>query len=164
MATYDDLFGGKSGGSGSFVRAGQEGETLLMVQTGEIKKVPQQVEVDGKKYNKWLVQPSEDSKWKVVPQMPGFDESDYHGAFQPNADIHVPVKVVAKKLKNGEKDETFEPYDATWDLGAGDQMDKFKDAMLESGAAAIEGTKYSRKLLTTQVKPYKYAIKMQAGK
>lgn len=163
MATYAELFGKKSSGASAFVKAGEEGETLLMVQTDEPKQVPQQIEVNGKRVNKWLVQPAEGDKYKVVGETADFDESDYNNAFQPDGDLHIPVRVVAKKLKNGEVDKTFEPYDATWDLGAGDQMEKFQDAMMESDVPAEKGTKYARKLLTTKVKPYKYSIKMQSG-
>lgn len=162
MATYADLFGKKSGSS-SYVPAGGEGETLLMVQTGEPQLVAQTVEVNKKRLEKWLVQDSEGGKWRVVGADADFDESDYNNAFQPEKDIHLPVKVVGKLLPNGSKDESFEPYDATWDLGAGDQREKFQDAMLEADIPAAVGTRYKRKLLTNKVKPYKYAISMKAG-
>lgn len=164
MATYDELFGkGASASStGAWVKPGVVGETLIMVQVGEIKRVPQQIEVDGQKRDKWLVQVNEGDRYKPMGKGT-FDPDAVKNAFEPDYGIHLKVRVVARKNPDTTLDDTFKEHEATWDLSAGDQMDKLKDAMLDSGVALVDGTRFGRKFLADNPKPYKYSIKMQAG-
>lgn len=156
MATFDDLFGKGSGSGKQFIKFENDGEAFLLEQTGEPKKVDQRGPKGG---TIWLVQESEGDKYKPVEETKDFDESDYNNAFKPK-NIAVPVKVIGKKLKDGSKDEGFEPFETLWELSTGDQEAKFKDAMLDAGVPVETGTKYVLKRLDSTKKPYTFSIKI----
>lgn len=164
--TFEDLFGGGSksgdGGTSKFIRPGEVGETLSMVQVGGHKMVPQQIKVGNSFEDKWLVQVGPKDKYKPMG-VSQFDADAVENAFEPDYLPQLTVKVVGRLNPDGSKDEDFVPYEAKWDLSGGDQFAKFKDAMLESGAPAVDGTKYNRKFLSDKTKPYNYSIRMKAG-
>jgi hypothetical protein len=155
VATFDDLFGSNSSGK-RYIKFENDGEAFLLEQTGEPKKVDQRGPKGG---TVWLVQEREGDKYKPVEETRDFEESDYNNAFKPK-NIAIPVTVVGKKLKDGTKDEAFEPFETTWELSTGDQEAKFKDAMLETGASAEAGTKYVLKRISSATKPYKFSIRI----
>lgn len=163
--TYADLFGGRSSGGDRtpFFKYEETGDEYLLVQTGPHTMHAQTIEVKRVRMNKWLVQRAEGDKWEAIGAGPNFQESDYFNAFQPEKEIRIPVKVMNRRGKDGKQVENFEPYDALWDLAAGDLTQKLQDAMLESDVPAIEGTRYVTKRLSTDSKPYKYSIRMKAG-
>jgi hypothetical protein len=156
MASYDDLFGKKSGGDRKFMKFEADGEAFLLVQTGEPKMVPQ------KRNEKvvHIVKFEENPKGKPM----AFDEYDpdadnVEWVIKPK-DIEIPVRVIAKKDSAGKKVENFEPFDSVWELNQGDMEAKFKDAMLDAGVAVEEGTKYALKRLDSKKKPYTYSVKI----
>lgn len=109
--TYEDLFGKKSPLNGTsqsrWMKWDNDGETLLVQVTGELEMRDQLK--DGK--TKWLVRMVKGGK--VQPMAEGdFDPDRVDGAWKPNErDAVIPVKVMGKKFKNGEKDENFQPLD-----------------------------------------------------
>lgn len=157
MATFDDLFGGKSSGQ-RFMKFEKEGESLLLEQTGEPKRVPQLGPNDKPT---WLVKLVGAPKYKPMEEgdFDPDDESEVENAFQPEKEIVIPVRVVGKKNADGSKDEDFTPFDTDWEVTKG-QKDKLKDAMLEASAPAEKGTKYVVKLLSRDKKPYTYAVRI----
>lgn len=156
MASFDDLFGGGNGGSGRrFMKFENEGEAFLLVQTGEPKLVPQKNQNGEIVY---LVQVNEGDKYKPMGKGT-FDEDTVANAFMPEKEIVIPARAVGKKLKDGSKDPDFEEFDTDWELTK-DQKEKFKEAMLDAGVPAEEGTKYVVKLLSRKDKPYKYSVKI----
>lgn len=166
--TYADLFGNKSQGGGSrtpFFKYEETGDEYLLVQTGPHQMVDQTIEVGKKRLTKWIVldKPKEEGGQYKAMGEGTFDPDKVENAFQPDKEIRLPVKVLARKTKDGKADEKFEPYDALWDLAAGDLTQKLQDAMLESDVPAVEGTRYVTKRLSTTPKPYKYSIRMKAG-
>jgi len=155
MATLDDLFGNKSSDR-RFMKFENDGEELLLVQTGEPKRPPQRNRKTGK--NVWLVQMASDDKYKPMDEGT-FNEDEVENCFQPKGEIHIPVKVAGKKFKDGSKDEDFEPFETVWELTK-DQEPKLKEAMMDTGTPAQPGTKYILKRLDSTVKPYVYAVKI----
>jgi hypothetical protein len=155
VATLDDLFGKKTSGQ-RWMKFENEGEAFLLVQTDEPKRVPQRGPNGG---ITWLVQPAEGDKYKPVEADANFNESDYNNAFKPDGNIVIPARVLAKKLKDGSTDPAHEEFDTDWELTK-DQVEKFRDAMLDSGASAEAGTRYAVKLLSRAKKPYTYSVKI----
>jgi len=161
MATYADLFGDPNApkvksSDQKWIKFEEVGESLLLLQTGEPKQVPQKVE--GKV--KWIVQPYDGAKWQPMGEGT-FDPEKVAGSFLPDEkDVEIPVRVVGKKNSKGEKVEGFEPFDATWELKNGDTLDKFKEELLDTEATIGEGTMWAYKQLA-KVKPrYKYSVKI----
>lgn len=156
MATLDDLFGNNNGGGRRFMKFNEDGESFLLVQTGEPKRVPQKNPQTGK--NTWLVQRNDGDKYQPMDEGT-FDEDEVENAFMPEKEIVIPVQVVAKKLKDGSKDPAHEVFETEWMLTR-DQKDKFKDALMDSGANAEAGAKYVLKRLNSTKKPYTYSVKI----
>lgn len=153
MATYDDLFKRDSGKR--YMKFENDGESFLLVQTGEPRLVPQR----NRDTNEiiYIVQVEEEGKWKRMSKE-DFDEDEVFGIYQPK-NVLIPVTVVAKKLKDGTKDESFESFDTDWELNQ-DQEKKFKEALLDTGLPAERGTKYAVKRLSSSTKPYTYSVKI----
>lgn len=152
MATYDDLFNQSSGKR--YMKFENDGESLLLVQTDEPKLVPQKNN-EGKTV--YLVQVSEGDKYKPMTK-DQFDEDEVENFFTPKV-VSIPVTVAGKKLKDGTKDDSFEPFDTNWELNQ-DQEKKFKEALLDTGLPAEAGTKYAVKRLSSKSKPYTYSVKI----
>jgi hypothetical protein len=158
---FDELYG-KTGGNSDkrWIKFENEGDTFLLEQIDEPKLVTQKNQKTGK--DKWLVQVNESDKYKVMDEG-DFDPDEVHNSFMPDKDIEIPVRVLGKKLPNGDKVEDFEPFDATWELRNGDMQDKHMEAMMETRAAAEKGARYTVTLLSKSVKPYKYSVRMKAA-
>jgi hypothetical protein len=152
LATYDDLF--KQSSDKRFLRFENDGESFLLVQTGEPNLVPQRNQ-DGKIV--FLVQTTVGDKYKPMTKG-SFDEDEVANFFTPKV-VSIPVTVAGKKLKNGDKDEDFEPFNINWELTQ-DQEQKFKEALLDTGLPSEAGTKYALKRLSSKSKPYTYSIKI----
>jgi hypothetical protein len=159
MATFDELFGGSGTGGQRWMKFDNEGEAYLLEQAGEPKLVDQK---DANGDVTWLVKLAGADKYK--PMAAGTfdpDGEDVENAFKPEKEIHIPVKAVAKKLKDGTADPNHEPFDTTWELTK-DQRPKLKEAMLDANVPAVVGTKYVVKLLSRSKKPYTYSVKILA--
>jgi len=159
VATIDDLFPAPAG-SKKYMKFNEEGEALLLVQTGEPKLVPQK---NQQGQNVWLVKFADADKYQ--PKGEGTfdpDDENVENAFQPDREIVIPVEVVGKKLKNGSKDDGFESFKTDWEVTK-DQREKLKEALMDASSPAEEGTKYVVKLLSKQNKPFKYSVKVLEG-
>jgi hypothetical protein len=157
--TYEDLFGNKSPLAGSkqsrWMKWDNDGETLLVQVTGELEMRDQQI--DGK--TKWLVRMVKGGKVKPMPEG-DFDPEKVEGAWKPNErDAFIPVRVMGKKFKNGEKDESFQPFDSEWELGKGNFLDALQAEMKETEKAIDTGLMVALKRLDSTSKPHKFSVK-----
>lgn len=155
MATFDDLFGGSTSGK-RFIKFEEVGESFLLEQTADVKRPPQKNQKTGKTV--WLVQVNKGDRYKPMDEG-DFDADEVENCFKPEAEIHIPVRVLAKKDKQGKAVDGFEQFDTDWELTR-DQKDKLKEAMMDVGLPAEPGQKYAVKLLSKSEKPYKYSVKM----
>lgn len=159
MATYEDLFGksgmANGGGGGRWLKWDADGETILVEVTGEPD--PRDQQVDGK--TKWLVKLTESSKFKAMAEGE-FNPEQVAQCFKPSEkDIVVPVRAVGKKDAGGKKVESFQPFDAEWELSKGDFLEKTKAEMLDTGHALKPGALIALKRLDSTVKPHKFSVK-----
>jgi hypothetical protein len=157
VATFDDLFGKKSGGK--YMKWDAVGDTIIVQFLGEPDPTsPQKDFKSGEK--KFMVQVEDGGKWGPK-QESQFDPESVHSFF-PLTQISIRVRVVAYKNAKGEAREDFEPFETTWELNQ-NQEEKFKESMMEDrdlqvGAGTIAGIKW-----IDDSKPRKYAIKLKAG-
>ena len=157
--TYEDLFGAQSPMNGStpsrYMKWDQDGEELLVRVTGELEFRDQQI--DGK--TKWLVRMVKGGKMKPMAEG-DFDPEKVEDAFKPKEkDALIPVKVLGKKLKNGEKVENFEPFDTMWDLGKGNFKTALQAEMRETGRAIDIDLTAALKRLDSTSKPHSFGVK-----
>lgn len=157
--TYEDLFGAQSPMNGStpsrYMKWDQDGEELLVRVTGELEFRDQQI--DGK--TKWLVRMVKGGKMKPMAEG-DFDPEKVEDAFKPKEkDALIPVKVMGKKLKNGEKVENFEPFDTMWELVKGDFKTALQAEMREAGKPIDVGLMVALKRLDSTGKPHKFSVK-----
>ena len=158
MASFDDLFGAK--GDRKFMKFEADKETYLLQQRGEPRFVPQKMD-DGKL--KYMVQVNPGDKW--APMGEGtFDEDKVEASFKAGSEIEIDVTAVAKKDKDGNKIEDFEPFDTVWEVKMGDCKKKLEDAMVEADSPIEDGTVFSLQRLSSKKKPYSYAVKIIAPK
>lgn len=166
MATFDDLFGKKSGDK-KYMKWNAVGDTIIVQLLGEPYQTPQKEFKTGKK--KFMVETTEKkpdgkSKFTVLTE-DKFDPEALEEKglrFWALTQIAVEVRVVAYKNANGEADPNHEPFETTWELNP-EQEEKLKEAMMEDrslqvGAGTIGGIKW-----IGGDKPRKYAIKLKAG-
>jgi hypothetical protein len=160
MASYEDLFGtngAATGGSGRWMKWENDGEAFLFQQTEE--PVVSDQMTDDKKV-KWLVRMVEGGK--VKPMGEGeFNPDQVDGAWKPKEkDVTIQGRVLGKKDKDGKKVEPFEPFDAAWELKAGDFLAKLQAEMRDTGHPAAPGTVWALKRLSSETKPYQYSVKI----
>jgi hypothetical protein len=166
LATFDDLFGKKSG---KFIKWNEEGETLIFQISGEVDAAhPQRDFKSGSR--KFLVEtdekkPDGKNKWKPMLETefdPAVLEEKELGFFALTQ-IMIPVKVVGKKGKNNESVAGWEAFDAKWELSQ-NQEERLKEAMMEDRSIQlVPGTIIGAKLIDMSSKPRKYAIKLKAA-
>lgn len=166
MATFDDLFGKKSGGK--YIKWNAVGEMLIFQVNGEVDAAaPQKDFRSGEK--KYMVEteekkPDGKNKWKPMleSQFSPETQEEKDLGFFPLTQIEIPVTVVGRKLASGETDDTHEPFDGTWEL-TDQQKERLKEAMMEDrDIQLVPGTIIAVKWIDDG-KPRKYAIKLKAG-
>lgn len=157
MASFDDIFGKKSGGS-SFLKFTEDKETFLVQQTGEPEARDQK---NAKGQVVYLVKMKSAPKYKPM----GADEFDQDSEnvenfFKPDPNYVVPVRIIGHKNAKGESAEDQVGSDVIWDTSAGDTFAKLKDAVLEEGVGLEVGAVYAVKRLDSKSKPYTYSVKV----
>lgn len=155
MASFDEIFGKKSGGS-NFLKFTEDKETFLVQQTGE-PEAREQKNQNGKTV--YLVKLHDAIKYKPMGE-DEFDQDEVENFFKPDPNYIVPVRIIGHKNAKGEAIEDQVGNDVTWDTSAGDTFAKLKDAVLEEGVGLEVDAVYAVKRLTSKEKPYKYSVKV----
>lgn len=164
MATFDDLFGKKSG---KFIKWNAVGETLVFVVDGEPNAAAPQKDFKSGE-SKFMVETEEKkedgrNKWKpmTTSQFDPASLEEKELGFFPLTQIEIPVRVVARKNDKGEA-LPHEEFTAKWELS--DAMkDKLFEVMAEDKSIQlVPGTIVGVKWILDG-RPRKYAIKLKAG-
>lgn len=157
MATYEEMFGKKSGGSGKYIQWKAMGEVLFFRVTGEPYEVPQ-VNFSSKK-KKFMVRVDEDGKWG--PKDEGEFDPGAVASYFPLMEWAVPVVVTGKRNADGTDVQDWEEFTGEW-VPNQDQNEKLKNAMLETELPLQAGTVIAVKW-AAEDKPRKYVVKLAAG-
>lgn len=138
MATYDEMFGGGSGGK-NYVRLKNEDEQFVGIFVG-YEKID---DIDFKtKKKRFMVQAEDGGKWG--PQLEGdFDESEVHKFF-PLTQVQLELELDGKTWH--------------WTL-SGTAEDAFKSALKAAGGIEA-GDTLAGKLVSTTEKPYTWKFKI----
>lgn len=144
MATFDELFGKKSGG-GKYLKWENVDDAFYMVVTGEPDgRYPQRDFKTGK--GKFLVKLADAAKYKPMREGEFDPDSEDVENYFALTTLMIPVKVFRKVLPTGQDDETFEEFETEWIL-TDEQTEKLKDQMLETKVPIEAGTIIADKLL-----------------